>query len=561
MAAPRQRGDRTRPPSAAPPDAVPVRPSEARWPSVLAAEEGDDDVGDAVAELLGAVAERCFQAALGRQVSSTDTDAVPSEAGSAPAPSHPPLAQDEVLSAPQPSEGALGSSPVPAPLPAPLSPGTARPRHLPGTKHPEPRARAEDGDAAEADGLGAAQPPSCSQQLKIGAWRSPHGAVRRSTTSGTARPNAATRWIQPQVEVLDTATETKRQPRPLRHQRRPQSPSGKHVEPGSSRCPRGLAAVGAPRLLPPIPGARQPRSPPSPVLGSLLGTVQLAPGVTIRRGGSEGQRLCLPERREDEEEETGEAKRDLRPLRPTVPFPPIAVSQQLVELPGTAAAGSAVNCTVPQPQGWANILSWTLSPAAPRCSAATAMDLPSFCSHPLWSVLTLLLGMLLWARGRRAWDPRKCPTDLTGKTVIVTGANSGIGKQVAMDLARRNARTILACRSRERGLAAVEEIRAATGNPDVLLRLLDTASLASVRAFAADVLREEQRLDVLVNNAGLTGTSHIHRHRCCTAAPRHSAPLAGLPLSITPDGLERTFATNYLGPFLLTNLLLGEPGL
>ncbi|NWT46966.1 RDH12 dehydrogenase, partial [Uria aalge] len=112
---------------------------------------------------------------------------------------------------------------------------------------------------------------------------------------------------------------------------------------------------------------------------------------------------------------------------------------------------------------------------------------------------------------------------------------AGIGKCVALDLARRNARTILACRNRERGQAAVEEIRAATGNPAVLLRLLDTSSLASVRAFAQAVLREEKRLDVLVNNAGLTG----------------------LPFTITPEGLEKTFATNYLGPFLLTNLLLG----
>lgn len=77
---------------------------------------------------------------------------------------------------------------------------------------------------------------------------------------------------------------------------------------------------------------------------------------------------------------------------------------------------------------------------------------------------------------------------------------------MALELARRNARTILACRSRERGQAAVEEIRAATGNPAVLLRLLDTSSLASVRAFARAVLREEKRLDVLVNNAGVTGT-------------------------------------------------------
>ncbi|NWR40060.1 RDH11 dehydrogenase, partial [Tachuris rubrigastra] len=112
---------------------------------------------------------------------------------------------------------------------------------------------------------------------------------------------------------------------------------------------------------------------------------------------------------------------------------------------------------------------------------------------------------------------------------------AGIGKCVAMDLARRNARTILACRSLERGQAAVEEIRVATGNPSVVLRLLDTGSLASVRAFARTVLQEEPRLDVLVNNAGVTG----------------------LPFTITSEQLEQTFTTNYLGPFLLTNLLLG----
>ncbi|KAM6132370.1 retinol dehydrogenase 13-like [Pterocles gutturalis] len=162
------------------------------------------------------------------------------------------------------------------------------------------------------------------------------------------------------------------------------------------------------------------------------------------------------------------------------------------------------------------------------------MELAGACSHPGWFLLSLLLALLLRLRRGRAWDPRHCPTDLTGKTVIVTGANSGIGKCVALELARRNARTILACRSRERGQAVAEEIRAATGNPAVLLRLLDTSSLASVRAFARDVLREERHLDVLVNNAGVTG----------------------LPFAITPEGLEQTFATNYLGPFLLTNLLL-----
>ncbi|XP_059701502.1 retinol dehydrogenase 13-like isoform X1 [Haemorhous mexicanus] len=162
------------------------------------------------------------------------------------------------------------------------------------------------------------------------------------------------------------------------------------------------------------------------------------------------------------------------------------------------------------------------------------MELLGALSPPWWLLPLPLLALLLRATRRNPWDPRKCPTDLTGKTVIVTGANSGIGKCVAMELARRNARTILACRSRERGQAAVQEIRAATGNPAVLLRLLDTGSLASVRAFAAAVLREEPRLDVLVNNAGVTG----------------------LPFTITSEGLEQTFATNYLGPFLLTNLLL-----
>ncbi|KYO43091.1 retinol dehydrogenase 11 isoform X1 [Alligator mississippiensis] len=162
------------------------------------------------------------------------------------------------------------------------------------------------------------------------------------------------------------------------------------------------------------------------------------------------------------------------------------------------------------------------------------MELASICSHPGWCVTTLGLALLLWVKRRWSWQPRHCPTDLTGKTAIVTGANTGIGKCVALDLARRNARTILACRSQERGQAAVAEIRRATGNPHVLLRLVDTSSMASVRHFAQQVLQEEERLDILVNNAGLTG----------------------LPFSTTAEGLEVTFATNHLGPFLLTNLLL-----
>uniref|UniRef100_A0A8C8S4B1 Retinol dehydrogenase 11 n=1 Tax=Pelusios castaneus TaxID=367368 RepID=A0A8C8S4B1_9SAUR len=162
------------------------------------------------------------------------------------------------------------------------------------------------------------------------------------------------------------------------------------------------------------------------------------------------------------------------------------------------------------------------------------MDLSCLCSHLGWALCVLVLALLLRTRRKGSWHPRLSPTDLTGKTAIVTGANSGIGKYVALDLARRNARTILACRSRERGQTALEEIQRATGNPQVLLRVLDISSMASVRHFAQQIRQEEKRLDILVNNAGVSG----------------------LPFSITSEGLEQTLATNYLGAFLLTNLLL-----
>ncbi|XP_015275264.1 PREDICTED: retinol dehydrogenase 13 [Gekko japonicus] len=109
-----------------------------------------------------------------------------------------------------------------------------------------------------------------------------------------------------------------------------------------------------------------------------------------------------------------------------------------------------------------------------------------------------------------------------------------IGKCIALDLARRNAHVILACRDKEKGQAALDEIRRATGNPSMRLRLLDVSSMASVRDFARQFLKEESRLDILVNNAGITG----------------------LPVAPTAEDLEQMFATNVLGPFLLTSLLL-----
>ena len=124
---------------------------------------------------------------------------------------------------------------------------------------------------------------------------------------------------------------------------------------------------------------------------------------------------------------------------------------------------------------------------------------------------------------------------LKGKTVIITGANTGLGKEVALDLARRQARVILACRSPEKGRKAVDEIRSHVKEAVLVLKTLDLSSLASVRAFAGEILKEEERLDVLINNAGV-----------------YMDP----PLAKTQDGFEIHFGVNHLGHVLLTNLLL-----
>ncbi|XP_015235342.1 PREDICTED: retinol dehydrogenase 11-like [Cyprinodon variegatus] len=155
-------------------------------------------------------------------------------------------------------------------------------------------------------------------------------------------------------------------------------------------------------------------------------------------------------------------------------------------------------------------------------------------SHPLWAALSALLAVVVRLQRRTIWDPKTCAVRLTGKTAIVTGANTGIGKFIALDFARRGARVILACRSESRGQAAATEIKQITGNSDVHLRIVDVSSMESVRAFAKRILEEEKSLHILVNNAAVSG----------------------LPRQITKDGFEASFATNHLGPFLLTNLLL-----
>ncbi|XP_047474518.1 retinol dehydrogenase 13-like isoform X2 [Penaeus chinensis] len=125
---------------------------------------------------------------------------------------------------------------------------------------------------------------------------------------------------------------------------------------------------------------------------------------------------------------------------------------------------------------------------------------------------------------------------LVGKTVIVTGASAGIGKETARDLAERGARVILACRNLEKAQKVADDIINTTGNGQVLVRELDTSDLKSVRKFAREILATEKRLDILVNNAGMSG-------------PKTK--------KISNDGLELTLATNHFGHFLLTNMLLG----
>ena len=91
---------------------------------------------------------------------------------------------------------------------------------------------------------------------------------------------------------------------------------------------------------------------------------------------------------------------------------------------------------------------------------------------------------------------------LDGKTVIITGANTGIGLETSIDLARRNARIIMACRDKQRGLKACTEAKQRSGSNNIVFSQLDLADLESVRSFAAKFLEEEPHIHILINNAG-----------------------------------------------------------
>jgi NAD(P)-dependent dehydrogenase (short-subunit alcohol dehydrogenase family) len=123
---------------------------------------------------------------------------------------------------------------------------------------------------------------------------------------------------------------------------------------------------------------------------------------------------------------------------------------------------------------------------------------------------------------------------MQGKVCLVTGSSSGIGKVTARELARMGATVVMVCRNRAKGEAVQAEIKEVTGNAQVDLIVADLSSLAEVSRAANEFKQKYTQLHVLINNAG-----GVNAER-----------------KVTTDGLEYTFATNYLAPFLLTELLL-----
>ncbi len=148
---------------------------------------------------------------------------------------------------------------------------------------------------------------------------------------------------------------------------------------------------------------------------------------------------------------------------------------------------------------------------------------------------SLLPDRLSARRGTSGWTAAALP-DQTGRTVLVTGANSGLGLHTSLELARAGARVLMGCRSLVRGREAVERVHAEVPGASVEVVPLDLASLASVRAAAEDVAARAPALDVLVANAGVM------------AVPRR----------MTEDGFESQLGVNHLGHFALVGLLLPQ---
>ncbi|KAM6900802.1 retinol dehydrogenase 12, like [Xenentodon cancila] len=132
---------------------------------------------------------------------------------------------------------------------------------------------------------------------------------------------------------------------------------------------------------------------------------------------------------------------------------------------------------------------------------------------------------------RAAWS---CDVKLDGRTAVITGANTGIGKETAMDLAKRGARVIIACRDMDKAQVALKEIIESSGSDNIVCMKLDLADTKSIREFAEAIIKNEPTLNILINNAGVM---------VC-------------PYGKTADGFEMQIGVNHIGHFLLTYLLL-----
>ncbi|XP_014483152.1 PREDICTED: retinol dehydrogenase 12-like [Dinoponera quadriceps] len=148
----------------------------------------------------------------------------------------------------------------------------------------------------------------------------------------------------------------------------------------------------------------------------------------------------------------------------------------------------------------------------------------------------LLIAGLLRKCRERTWGRCKSNSNLHGVVFLVTGANSGIGKETVKELAKRNATVIMACRNMKSAKNAIAEIRSKIPTGELIPMELDLGSFLSIREFADKVLKDFAQIHVLINNAGVY------------------VPLKDRAL--TKDGFEIHFGVNHLGHFLLTDLLL-----
>ncbi|VFQ81470.1 unnamed protein product [Cuscuta campestris] len=134
----------------------------------------------------------------------------------------------------------------------------------------------------------------------------------------------------------------------------------------------------------------------------------------------------------------------------------------------------------------------------------------------------------------KKFNPEDMEARMEAKNCVVTGANSGIGFAITQGLASRGANVYMVCRNKERGEAALSQIRSTTGNANVFLEVCDISSVSDIKAFASRFSSTKLPIHVLVNNAGLLENNRV----------------------TTPDGYEMNFAVNVLGTYTLTELLL-----